>query len=61
MPHVHSKGPKPDTKRRARVRAMFSEGFNCAQIGRKLGVSRQAISAMLRRMGITPRKDQGAV
>lgn len=61
MPHVHKKGTKPDKKRRATVRALYAEGFNCAQIGRKLGVSRQAISAMLKRMGVETRPDPGGV
>jgi hypothetical protein len=42
---------KPDQARRALVAELRARGLSLAQIGAELGVSRQAVSAMLQRIG----------
>lgn len=49
----HKLGPKPDMKRRLRVVKLYvNDGYNCSQIGKKVGVSRQAVRQMLLRCNI---------
>jgi len=45
-------GPDPDYQKRARVVLLYEEdGLNCAEIGRRLGITRQAVRQMLLRSG----------
>jgi hypothetical protein len=52
-PHMGARprGRKRDRGRRACVAGLRAEGLTLAQIGARLGVSRQAVSAMLQRIG----------
>lgn len=59
MTKQHKLGPHPDDKKRATVHLMYVSGMNCAQIGKEVGVSRQAIRVMLKRMGVTIRPRGG--
>jgi hypothetical protein len=52
-PHMGAspRGRKRDQERRALVAELRAEGLSLSQIGARLGVSRQAISAMQQRIG----------
>jgi transcriptional regulator with XRE-family HTH domain len=44
-----ARGPKPDLKRLEQARALRAQGLTLVQVGQRLGVTRQAVTAMLRR------------
>jgi hypothetical protein len=50
-------GRRRDQGRRARVAGLRARGLSLAEIGARLGVSRQALSAMLRRIGTSAGED----
>ncbi|MFO0799195.1 MAG: helix-turn-helix domain-containing protein [Gemmataceae bacterium] len=42
------RGSRPDLRKRSRVAELRKKGLSLAQIGAKMGVTRQAVSAMLK-------------
>jgi predicted DNA-binding protein YlxM (UPF0122 family) len=58
-PYIWQKGSAADDARREYVGQMYSEGFSCRQIGEKLGVTKQAVWAMLKRMDVPMRGPGG--
>jgi transposase len=53
MNKAYMKGNKPDMKKRIRIMTLYVEyGYNCSQIAKKVGVSRQAVRQILVRCGI---------
>jgi transcriptional regulator with XRE-family HTH domain len=47
-------GRKPDLKQRARIQRLRDAGFTLAEIGRRLGITRQAVQCTLRRIDGPP-------
>jgi transposase-like protein len=51
-------GNKPDLERRMQIQQLYQSGLTLRQIGAQLGITYQAVYAMLKRSGF-PRRPRG--
>ena len=59
-PHVHRKSTEPDEARRLKVKWLYEESYlSLSEIGKILGVTKQAVRQMLLRMGVKMRPRGG--
>lgn len=60
MPHVHRGSTKPDEGRRLKATFLYTQSMlSLAEIGKIMGVSKQAVRQMLRRAGVPLRPRGG--